>query len=914
MSRLSSYSWLAAVAGVFLTYAGLITYCDFVKPEAPGVDIVPVGGRMVIGRVAEGSPSAQAGVRSGDVLVAVNGRPMETRTDWVAQSMHAEFGRPWLFDLERDGVRFGVTVPLERASWRVSVEQAGWMLLFIRVVFLATLLLAIFIAFRRPRDPVALTGALLLASLSVFSVVWQYRIGSVWLDLPAALGMLLWVPSLLAWTIGCQLCAFYILFPTGRPRPLWFWPAFAAPMAVAIGLYAPSQVALVYAPETATPPGWRAALLIAVNAGYIVAGLVALFRTYFRLTDVNEKRRTRLLAVGSAIAWAGGVVTTVHYSFFRSDPMQPLFASKTAVAGTLAFTVFPVSIAYAILKHRLFDLRVMMRLGARYALARGAFVSLVPALIALLALDLVRLGDRPLLQVLRARAVTYGIVAGIVVALYGSRRRVLEAIDRRFFRERYDGRALLGQLAEDIRATGHFHRAAPRVVSQIEAALHPQFAALLIRSPGEPEYTIASAAPAGHDLEVPPASSTLMRLVRALNQTVDVSESHATWLRQRLPDGEQRLVRDARIDLIVPIVLSETQTEALLVLGTKRSEEPYSGEDRDLLRTVAANLALLIERQAVPTPSADASEECPTCGRCYDAGSGQCEHDGARLTLIGRPRVLGSRYRLDERLGQGGMGAVYRAFDTSLDRAVAIKVIRDTLMESADAADRFRREARLAARFTHPNVVTVHDFGVTDARIAFLVMELLKGRTLREELTATGPLSPDRALAVSEDVAAAIDAAHRQNLIHRDLKPENLFLVRDGPHEVTKVLDFGIAKSVAALLDRPTTTGAHTTPGLLLGTPGYMAPEQLRQQAPAASWDLWAFGLVVCEMLTGSHPLQLTLPGDFAGYEEFVEAHVVSSPPAWRSFFARALAVDVSRRPPTAGQFLAELRVALAGS
>ena len=913
MSRLNSYSWLAAVAGVFLAYAGLITYCDFVKPEAPGVDIEPVAGRMVVSRVAPDSPSARAGVEAGDVLVAVNGRPIRTRTDWVAEAMHAQFGRPWHFDLERDGGRLEAVVPLERAGWRVSVAQSGWMLLFIRAMFLATLLLAVFIAFRRPRDPVALLGALLLASLSVFSVVWQYRIGSVWLSLPAAVGILLWVPSLLAWTIGCQLCAFYILFPTGRARPAWFWPAVVAPMAVAIGLHAPSQVALVYAPETATPPGWRAALLIAVNAAYIVVGLVALFRTYFRLTDVNEKRRTRLLAVGSAVAWAGGVVTTVHYLFFRSDPMQPLFASTTAVVGTMAFAVFPLSIAYAILKHRLFDLRVMVRLGARYALARGAFVSLVPALIALLAADLVRLGNQPLLDVLRVRAITYGLVAGLVAALYASRRRVLDAIDRHFFRERYDGRALLGHLAEDIRASGHLHRAAPRVVSQIESALHPHFAALLIRSPGEPEYGIAAVAPPGHDLKLPPASSTLMRLVRALNQTLDVSESHATWLRQRLPASELRLVGDARIDLIVPIVLSEAQTEALLVLGTKRSEEPYSGEDRDLLRTIAANLALLIERQAVPAPSADTSEECPTCGRCYDAGTGHCEHDDARLTLLSRPRVLGSRYRLDERLGQGGMGAVYRAFDTSLDRAVAIKVIREALMASADAADRFRREARLAARFTHPNVVTVHDFGVTDGRIAFLVMELLKGRTLREELSAQAHLSPGRALAVSADVASAIEAAHRQGLVHRDLKPENLFLVRDGSAEVAKVLDFGIAKSVAVPLDSPTTTGAQTTPGLLLGTPSYMAPEQLRQQAPSPSWDLWSFGLVVCEMLTGAHPLQLTLPGDIGGYEESVEAHLATWPPAWRAFFARALAVDVNRRPATPGQFLAELQAALAG-
>jgi serine/threonine-protein kinase len=248
------------------------------------------------------------------------------------------------------------------------------------------------------------------------------------------------------------------------------------------------------------------------------------------------------------------------------------------------------------------------------------------------------------------------------------------------------------------------------------------------------------------------------------------------------------------------------------------------------------------------------------------------------------------------------MGTVYEAMDTALQRPVAVKVIREDLIGQADAADRFRREARAAASFTHPNVVTIHDFGVTEEARAFLVMERLTGRTLRETLRLEGRLPASRAVEILRAACGAADAAHRRQMIHRDLKPENIFLARDGGLEIAKVLDFGIAKALPSAEIQPT---ADTGTGVLVGTLRYMAPEQIEGGAPTPLWDVWALALVAYEMLTGVHPLEQVRPADWrqALREERwtpVADHLPSAPLALAAFFSRAFALNPDRRPTSA--------------
>jgi serine/threonine-protein kinase len=247
------------------------------------------------------------------------------------------------------------------------------------------------------------------------------------------------------------------------------------------------------------------------------------------------------------------------------------------------------------------------------------------------------------------------------------------------------------------------------------------------------------------------------------------------------------------------------------------------------------------------------------------------------------------------------MGTVYSARDESLGRDVAVKVLGEHLVGSAEAAARFEREARTAASFAHPHVVTIHDFGVAAGNRAFLVMEQLRGRTLREEIAA-GPIAAHRALAVVADLCDVLDVAHGRALVHRDLKPENVVLA-EGASPDTKVLDFGIAK---ALTDSAAPAGAGARTGVLVGTVPYMSPEQLRGEPVASSWDLWALAVMCQEMLTGERPAGLVpaSPTEAPGAPDGPAA-VVASPltPALRAFFTRALAIDPSQRPATAASF-----------
>ena len=181
---------------------------------------------------------------------------------------------------------------------------------------------------------------------------------------------------------------------------------------------------------------------------------------------------------------------------------------------------------------------------------------------------------------------------------------------------------------------------------------------------------------------------------------------------------------DPRVDLTIPGPATATLTIAL-ALGQKRSEEPYTADDRELLLAVAANIALRLEH-VVSSDALGQFAECPICGRCQANDVVSCPSDGAILIAVTVPRALVERYRVERRIGHGGMGTVYVALDTVLDRRVAAKLLREELIGLPGAADRFRREAQAMATFSHPNIVTVHDFGISGTH-AFLVMELLEG-------------------------------------------------------------------------------------------------------------------------------------------------------------------------------------------
>jgi len=205
-------------------------------------------------------------------------------------------------------------------------------------------------------------------------------------------------------------------------------------------------------------------------------------------------------------------------------------------------------------------------------------------------------------------------------------------------------------------------------------------------------------------------------------------------------------------------------------------------------------------------------------------------------------------YEIVAAIAAGGMGEVYRARDARLQRDVAIKVLPDVFATDPDRRARFEREARAVAALSHPNILSIFDVGV-QGQTAYAVTELLEGETLREQLVS-GSLPLRKAVDYGVQIARGLGAAHDKGIVHRDLKPENLFVLSDGR---VKILDFGIARSV--LTEGPTMIGA-TDPGAVLGTVGYMAPEQIRGNAIDQRADLFALGAVIYEMLSGRRAFQ----------------------------------------------------------
>lgn len=234
-------------------------------------------------------------------------------------------------------------------------------------------------------------------------------------------------------------------------------------------------------------------------------------------------------------------------------------------------------------------------------------------------------------------------------------------------------------------------------------------------------------------------------------------------------------------------------------------------------------------------------KRCPNCKRELEDHLVFCPFDGENLSsqsatdeFVGT--TLEDKYRLDEKVGEGGMGTVYRATHIQMENTVAVKILHPHLASDQYAVERFRREARSAAQIRHPNAVAVTDFGVSrEAGIAYLVMEFLEGESLRDKIKHVRRLDFEEAFLILSQTCSAVSAAHARHIIHRDLKPDNIWLIKtENEIEHVKVLDFGIAKLKAS-----TDSMNLTQKGTIVGTPYYMSPEQGRGEELDAGSDIW---------------------------------------------------------------------------
>lgn len=824
-------------------------------------------------------------------------------------------------------------------AWLFISPEAERSLTGLPPVFQAVLLLAFtgsgiaLISASRRGDPARALGTVfclfgslfadpLLRAIALPSPAWGTARGVLHATAPA-----LFVPAFFwrfAWSFPRSQHA---LLAPGVPRQLE-----RGMFAVGGALFA--AILLLYIASTARPAAIERALDLAWTAVVILLlPSVVLLLTKIRTALPEERRRVRLFVTGLILGMAPLLVDILLSALVA--PYREFFAGASrhrAGAGLIAGAILllPLLTAYAVIVDRVLETRLIVRLAIQYALARYTVLGLMAVPIAFLSTHVYRQRHRPLVEIFtQAPPQVWLALLGLTLCLARVRRPVLLAIDRRYFREQHDAQEILASLSDSARRAASLEQLSKLVTSEIDKALHVQGVSVLVRHGDDYD----------DPLGVTPtlrASGTLTTLVGGSASALVVELSDDASPLRRLPKVELEWLAAASARLLVPLIGVGDELLGLLVLGEKRSEARYSGEDRLLLQSVASATALALEQQlrstpAVPhhiTPSPESSQEsrparqCDACGRVFDASVGACHFCGVPLSHASIPVVLVGKFRVDRRLGSGGMGIVYRAHDMTLNRPVAIK----TLPKLSDAAARrLRREARALATLHHPHLEGI--YGVESWRgIPMLVLEYLPGGTLANRL-AQGAMDFSQVVAVGTAMADALHSLHLAGVLHRDIKPSNIGFTDDG---LVKLLDFGLAVITVPEAQVPVRhslqhgqSTTHTqwkqpaladpTSGILAGTPLYMSPEALAGAAPDVGFDLWGLSVTLFEAVAGRNP--------FTAVNRFESAHLISTgalpeirtlradcPEALAVFLHDSLSLDRSRRPPSAREFGARLR------
>ena len=861
--------WIYVVAASYVALLALIPNLMIWGPaDILGLTAEYQGGSMLIRALDASSVLARAGVRVGDRVLAIDGRPMRRSGDWTVVNANLEVGRPQGWEVLRDEKRSVLEVTPERADWRNRL--AGGYVSYSGLA-LTSFAIGLLVAFRRPGDPAAKIGAWFIATASVafglpngWAVVWRHA--------PVPLQAIFWVPTVSRFVLEGIFLSLFLVFPRRLIEARWPWFLIWGPVLATLPWRVAQFQSVIDRPrEAASLPAWVGQAAGLRTIVYLIAGIGVLLVSYRRLLDQHEKRRVRVLMAGTAVGAAGAISIIWMHNFAHSTAslLQYVLAAPLTMACPLAF-------AYAILRYRVFGIQVIVRQGLQYALTRGAVLGVIPLLGVLLLLDLVVNRQETLATILHSRGWVYGSFGGLALVSYWWRKPWLNALDRRFFREAYDRDRILLELIESVKQSASLKELSALVSAEIASALHPEGIHVFYREPNRPDFAVGYST--GGDARLP-AIREDSALVRAVQRRSAPLETSALEIARGLPTSERAWLEALGVDLIVPMSGSVLPLSGLILLGQKRSEEPYSPSDKKLLHTIASQIAVVcenlwlqdrvdrdsrmrrdvlahLERQQV-----NLVKECPTCGRCFDRADESCPDDRSELVLtLPVERMLGDRYRLDRLLGRGGMGAVYEAKDTRLHRSVAVKIMTGHLVGQPTARHRFEREARASASLDNPHVVAVHDYGRIGDDGAYLVMELVRGTTLRRRLERRGRVAPSEAARLFHQVLDGLQAAHEQGIVHRDLKPENIMVVDDGAADggTVKILDFGLAKVKSSA----TASTGLTTPGTIMGTYLYMSPEQLAGREADERSDLFAVGVMVVEAITGSHPLRSATTGE----------------------------------------------------
>ena len=643
--------------------------------------------------------------------------------------------------------------------------------------------------------------------------------------------------------------------------------------------------------------GWQG-LVGRVALFSALAGTILLLALGYRRADTpTQRRRTGWLLAGFVPAAGMYIISATLSVAARRQPALGAWYERALIVTLFTSLSVPVAFAYALARHELFGVRVVIRLSIQYALAKSALLWMMAVPVIGLAWTVWRNPDLTVRGLLSAGTPNVYLLIAIALSL-ATRARLLAAIDRRFFRDVRDRERILVELASDIGRIDSAHEAASLAEQALEASLHPASVRVWLRDEGQrvPDRFFDS-------------------------DTVSLEDTDELLAADRVSGLSLRVAA-----LTVPIVDHGGELIGALLLGSKRSEEPYSATDRSLLRAIARQIAMVVENAKLRREvgqerrirhevlgrldrnAVDVMRECPQCGTCFDRGVAECPHDGAELIpTLPIERTIAGRYRLERLIGRGAMGAVYDASDIGIGRRVAVKVLRPHVLGNETSKRRFHREAHILGGISHPAIVTVHDYGTLASGGAFLVMEHVAGATWRTILQQRGVIPPRELAVWLSQLCDALIAAHARGIVHRDLKPENVIIQHDDGKVLLKVLDFGLAKQ----LDDSETDDLSAS-GAVLGTLGYMAPEQLSGRTVDHRADVFAVGVMAWESLCGAKPFDGITAADLAiAMHQDSPEPPAQIPAAVRAVLKRAIAYDPGLRPATALEIQHELVGAL---
>jgi GAF domain-containing protein len=603
--------------------------------------------------------------------------------------------------------------------------------------------------------------------------------------------------------------------------------------------------------------GWEAFVAIALGAACAV-----LLWGYRHSNDAKYRRRIRWFAAGCLVGLAPEAGLNLIGTFLPVMGHREVLQSNTwFVLRWIAdgfLVVIPVSLTWAVLRQQLLDIHIVVRRGLRYMMARRVLQTILVLPFLGLILPILSHPNRSLLDSLYQTSTIAKLVLLVLCAVSLKFHRQLHNwLDQRFFRAAYQQENILRKLIGRIRECDSVDQICRLVCDELNAALHP-LSLFVCSWKGESDSLSVIRASEQGPVETPallPAG--ILGLLEACRSV------------RECPLPADSAGRDERVapGLVIPIFAGGPGAVGALLLGQKKSDDVYTDTDLNLLGGIAdaigvkfENLRLkkiadegLRERREVLSrldrQAISVLRECPQCRACFDGSEEMCPVDRSELILtLPVERTIAQRYRLDRRIGKGGMGVVFEAADLHLDRSVAVKVMTGTLFGDRVALSRFEREAHALARLNHPNIVAIHDYGRLGGDGAYLVMELLTGESWRNEITRLGRIRPMTAAGWLDQLLSALRSAHRAGVLHRDLKPENVMISTIGKDgQELKVLDFGLAKMHSD-------GSSLTDTGVVMGTVAYMSPEQLRGEATDERSDIFAVAIMVLEAITGQTP------------------------------------------------------------